>query len=663
MSVLSIVVAIILLAVNAGAAGLGVSIELADVQPRLNAPILIPATVQWDGAGLMEGRLEATLFRRDLPVGVTYSPPMFLSPGKRRTILTLPPPPGLVNGDSLDVFVRFAGKGMSTDSGVQPLGSIQLGDAKELVLCVARVDSVNRTPREFALARERSLWLESALPKLPFNWPGHVTTRQTALNTDDFPVNPAGYCAFDGVLLDGPAFARLSEKQLTALARWVRAGGNLAITPGDAGTPPLAERHLSFFRRLAAGTNYTAILNDVGRLVPQSGSAFVGTARLAPELGRFVVVAEPESGYDLDGPVWRNSVAWMWKANEKMLRDIAAFDADEAFVTRLRGSLPDDRSAWILQAAAGFLPMAPDAPRQIPFGVLGCILGGLLLVVAPGEWFVLGRLRKRRLTWIIFPLSCAGCAWFVSNLASRYVGFQDRAGSLRIVDIGEDGRIIRDVRFHQILPSTDRVWTHDVRDGLAAVVVRKSGEELDETTPERAYEEAPAESEWISQERFVLRRSLRQWTPALVRVTTFPDLEDDSGLDWTAAHAAGESVARDSIGVVKAYGNWTVALSDNLSLWNGTDQLDAFGSEQMPASDFSEMRSIGTTIARAAGVSHYALISRYSPALGGHYSDLATYSPREHSCLAAWRRSGTELVIYRRHFRKPAVTFQEYRDQ
>ncbi len=650
----SIIVLLLLLTADVGAVGLSASFETADIQPRMNGPIPIPATFQWDGPGLLEGYLEATLIRRGHSLGVVHSPPMFLSPGKRGVVLTLPPPPGIANGDSLDVSVRFVGKGNAWDFGKVPLGSIQLGGAKELILCVVR----SGPPQgEFSFERERSLALERQLPKLTAEFaamPGFVTTRHTSLTMSEFPTNPAGFCAYDAVFLDGRSFAQLNEKQLAALMRWVRAGGNLALTPGDQSTPALADRHLVFLRRLFEGSGFRASMGDGGRLIVTSARGVVATANVSPELGRMFVVAASESTVDLGGAVWRSAVNGLWKTRYERAELADLGNREWPFWRRQVSE--SSRGVWVGRAAAGFAPLAPDAPRQIPFRILGGILAVLLFAVAPGEWIILGRLRRRRLTWVVFPLTCAACAWFVSGLASRYVGFQSRSGSLRIVDVGADGRIIRDVRFEQLLPSTDFVWTHDVRDGVAVPVEPETFEGPDENWEERA----PATSQWISSEHMVLKQTLRQWTPSLVRITTFPDSEDDSGLDWRAIQAASAQAAQ-SVSGMKTLDGWSVASSEGLTHLTGADMMDRTGDFQ--SSDMSESRATATTLVRAADVTNFGLITRYSPAIGGHYSDLATYSPVEHEVVAAWRRVGSEFVIYRRHFPKAPTVFQNYRDQ
>lgn len=635
------------------AADVGMTVDAAGIQPRMNGPVPFPVTVHWDAAEVLEGRLEATVLRRNKVMSVTKSPPLFLSREKRPVLLMIPPPAGISPGDSLEVMLRFVAGTREWDGGLHRLGSIQLGDAKELVLGIVRNPL---TPPKVAAARERALALESHIGRMPIGARGHVTTRRAAMNAEELPVNAALMCAFDAVFIDGVSFAKLGEKQLTALLRWVRAGGNLALSTGDANAAALSERHLAFLRRLAEGSGFRINADAGGRLLIEKAGAACATAMLAPELGRLVVFNSAEVAQDFDGPVWRRAMFWLWNARQQWLDErVGAGELLE------EPRFADDRrELWVERAAAGFAPLAPDAPRQIPLGILAAVLVALLVIVSPGEWFVLGWLKRRRWTWVVFPMACAACTWAVSGLAKRSVGFQDRSGSLRIVDVGADGRILRDVRFEQVLPSTDRVWRHEGRDGAAVPVPRGISDDAIETT---AKDSVPT-NEWMSADRLVVTRPLQQWTPAMTRVTTFPDSLDDSGIDWSRISDAALEAERKASGVVVVDG-WSAANSASVSFWQMHDEFDQayLPGLDSPSSDSSETRAIATTMARTPDVANYALIRRHNPALGGHYSDLATAGKDAPPFTVAWRRVGTELVIYRKHSRQPVPAGEDYRDQ
>ena len=45
----------------------------------------------------------------------------------------------------------------------------------------------------------------------------------------------------------------------------------------------------------------------------------------------------------------------------------------------------------------------PEGVRMVPVSVLASILLGFVLWIGPGEYFLLGWLKLRKLTWVTFP--------------------------------------------------------------------------------------------------------------------------------------------------------------------------------------------------------------------------------------------------------------------
>lgn len=67
---------------------------------------------------------------------------------------------------------------------------------------------------------------------------------------DQMPKSPLLYNAFGGIILPPEGFAKLQPQQLTAIQRWVRAGGRIILLPyGE----PLRKEHEQFLRAVAAG--------------------------------------------------------------------------------------------------------------------------------------------------------------------------------------------------------------------------------------------------------------------------------------------------------------------------------------------------------------------------------------------------------------------------
>ncbi|MEQ1854681.1 MAG: hypothetical protein ABMA01_24195, partial [Chthoniobacteraceae bacterium] len=460
-------------------------------------------------------------------------------------------PNGVLFGDGIAARLRWLGSEGTKELGEQRIGIHGIG--ADVVLGVARTE---RRLTELDHARETSLRFESLRPALDAASWLSFTTHLAPIASSTLPVHPTGLCAYDVVMLDGPAFAATNEKQLTALARWAEAGGSVGICT-DA---KLDERHVAFLNRLGASEvpAFRFALEPNGSLTRDGAGPGIGKVPLLlrPGIGRAFVTTDAGSNPKaFERNEWRAAVAWLWKLRESEQREVARTGSwSKDFLRGNQGWRGPDEielsSIW--SAAAGFNALTPGAPRQMPLGVVALVLGALLIVAGPADWFALGWLRRRRWTWVAFPLACAGFAWWTAHLAGRYLGVEDRSGRVRIVDLSGDGRPLRELRFEMLLPARDREWIHDVRDGVAVAVPRGSSvwrpnSRAAAITPGfgsasgsltgGAGSEADGVSEWPAPAHFILRRTLQQWAPAMVRITAFPESADGAPPDWDAALA------------------------------------------------------------------------------------------------------------------------------
>ena len=89
-----------------------------------------------------------------------------------------------------------------------------------------------------------------------------------------------------------------------------------------------------------------------------------------------------------------------------------------------------------------------------------------VVLVGPGDWFVLGWLRAGRYTWLLFPALAIGCTWTTVAVARHYLGASDRVQRLEIVDLGSGGQTLRHNRFgrqfagtgHRAAKLHDTLW-------------------------------------------------------------------------------------------------------------------------------------------------------------------------------------------------------------
>jgi hypothetical protein len=518
---------LLLLCSSSRAADLTLAPLSQDLRLRAGAPIPLEVEMTNHTARLIEGRVEAVLLQRDQPASVVRSQEVFLSSGRRAVPLLLPPPSGSGPGEGLSVRLRFAGK-----DGVIELGEHRLGfvlDETEFVLAIVRTE---RRLAELDTARERSLRLESLRPQGAVF--ANCTTHAVSLPAAAMPLHAIGWCAYDAVCLDGSAFAATNERQLASLTRWIAGGGSAVIFPNTPGTERLARRHVAFLRGLGAGT---IALSDDGKLtgdVPR---------RIPHGLGRALVVAAVEgTAKAFDAKPWRADVAWLWKMRADEVERVAADGSWSKRKSRDYEAQQEEFEfdRWLHGAAMGYDVATPDKPRPLPLLLVSLLLGGLLLAAGPVDWCVLGWLRRRRWTWIAFPLLCVAATWLAAHLSSRYLGHLDRRGALRITDIGADGTVLREVRYDLLLPAKDGQWSVDARDGVV-VKTQRAYDPADfipgAIQPPSQFglsilDDGAAEGEWSAPGHFTLRRTVRQWSPVMNRTVRFPGTPDDSGIDW-----------------------------------------------------------------------------------------------------------------------------------
>ncbi len=635
------------------AGALTFSLDTNAIHLRKDAPVTFDANLIWAGPGLLEGRLEFSMQRGAHPAGMVRTAEIVMQPGKRAVPVLLPPPPATENGDGLAVRVRFVGKSGTWDFGDQKLGIYGFA-SNELVFCVPRTD---RRITELDTARERSLHLDTLRPKLDAKSYLSFTILTSGVRVENLPAHPTGWCAYDAVYLDGPAFAALGEKQLTGLRRWIEGGGSAWVCADV----PAQERHTDFLNALcdSHGTKKRYTPGDGGRITAPGREPLV----LSPGLGVAVIVTHTAVEKEFSEKPWRTAVAALWKLPPEQVREVAAEGvwsdnwAQQQIQRRYFNNELALHSLWT--TTAGMDSLRPDAPKTVPLAIVGTALVVLLLGVGPGDFFLLGWLRRRRWTWLLFPACCALCAWWIGRAAERSIGSDDRRGTLRFVDVSRDGRVLRELRYEFLLPARDRQWEVRVEDGLAVSVPRTNIE--DYIQPQRGFVQYPAGRissskdsgdavfEWESASRGRIQRSLRQWTPALMRVTTFPvGAKDDSGAQWDSLEASNLKVRLgENKGVF--VNDEPVASQGGLQYW-----FSAKGGSVLPQAlrvmDFDDAED---TDEMNAHVQLKARLGRAPGATGDLQRSIVNDNTRNEPFSLAWRKEGNVTTIYRRFAAPP----------
>jgi hypothetical protein len=462
-------------------------------QARVGAPEWVEVEFTSRGTGLHEGVLEMAQRVEGEPVYSYRTRELALAAGTQRFRFLLPA--GASQTAARSWKLRFIESARTVELG-EFSSTPRLSLGRTLVLGIVRSGVASETPSWQALRVERFTPPEQQSVRYL-----NSSTTPLFLDPEDLPVEPAGYCAFDALLLDGDALSRTREKARAALARWVHAGGSLAIIAPTG----LEETHLAFLNQLGAPDPEWRPLT----------TPFTGVLIARANFGRLLVTAgHPPEELPAE---WRQAVGFLWKLRGAPLRSLASGSTwQENTITQ------DERTAAGFDSVPSMLVqmLVPHRFRPLPVEALWMIALTFIAVVGPLDWWLLGTLRRRRWTWISFPCAALAFTLFTVALARGFLGNTTGRGDLVITDLGTDGRVVRETRIDLTVPVSEGEISAEIKDSLAGPIP------VSLTSAPRYHGQFPS--------RFRLTLNGRQWTPVLWRTTTFEPGEDTSGVAWHA---------------------------------------------------------------------------------------------------------------------------------
>lgn len=400
---------------------------------RSASPVPLRLEITNPTARPVEGRLESTVTLLEKPVLRHLSQPLVLVPGTQILSHMLPVIEG-EPGSAREVTVRLL-----TSEAAFPLGTFPLRLRTERQMLVAQVsgDPAVKTPLFFPAQLPPSSHIFETLygsgGRSPFNF------SSLWLGPDDLPTQPLALCAYDFVVLHPSALAGLRPRQCEALAQWVDSGGRLVLfvspQPG-APSPARMDTLLPFLQRLAIdqpAAKWT-------ELPPGQVAEITEVPRLfSAGCGRVALFASPAAAESV-GPAGLEFLA-------------GASDAHGLYRSRSTADLTDVEKARRLQPSTARI--LSNTARPLAISTIVWAMLAFVALAAVGDYLLLGWLRQRKYTWVLFPVLAAGATATMLVVAHRHMDSLEQRGVFRIVDLGLDGRVLREIRYTAIVaPST-----------------------------------------------------------------------------------------------------------------------------------------------------------------------------------------------------------------
>jgi hypothetical protein len=657
---------------------------------RTSGPLAVEVELDWRGTGVIEGALRIEI-SDGAEVRCMYErPDIFLASGKSPPIrLLLPSPgPGDYNSQLKAQMTFYSEKGVFR----VPSCQVFVPQMSERGLVVAFSEPRGR-PGVEALALHKLLKLERFLPARDAGEGGApsrgvrrpLVTTPAYLAPDVMPSVPAACCAFDMIVLAGEGFSLMRKKQLEAVLIWVRAGGSVLVLP----TGGMKAHHARFLNELAGADADSPdyALTPAGRVEGEAGFG-----RFHAGLGRAVVgLGVPKDDVTPESPAWRRTAAFLWKVRRAHVSSIAR----KGVWADVEEEKAPDGSAMYYQDMQyqqqgggprfGRVPVSvgstlsgklfPERIKVIPLWVIVLILALFVAVIGPVDYFVLGLLKRRKLTWVTFPAAAIGFALFTMLLAEIYMGSSDHRNSVTVVDLGKGGRILRTSRYEVIVAGRNRKSVTEVAGGFFAPVepsaLAGGYDEYGRYGGYGGYSSRAGRSvpiyEGLVPTRFTATQHINQWEPRMNRFLYIgpeaPSPERRGGgrsprvkLDWDAVGPElwDGPVKRNGLPEARAavIESDPTRMTEIVAYRGGEVRTDRGSYCGLQAKTLQEL-----CVRPRKGF--FTVVSQVSPTGGGDFEDSAVLDPTdpEQWLLAVVVRDGQSFTVYRRLFHKGADAF------
>ncbi|MAT14206.1 MAG: hypothetical protein CMJ46_02940 [Planctomyces sp.] len=461
--------------------------------------------------------------------------------------------------------------------------------------CVPRFDSFDVRGTEFRRwSRELEEWL-SFKSLLTYTGDEQFVFQARAPRTlySEFevallPEQPIEYTTFDILVMSDQIAGEINDRQFHAIRQWVRAGGNLLVVLPAEVDATLVERlnQLAIFE--SESEQFYA--NVDGKLIRGEEDQPLDTLPILRqhELGRVAMIQsalidKPEE-HEADR---LETYLFLWRIREQIASQLWDLGVYQIPITRGQYSdyiqsrynrqsyqdpsvytLPAEEQSrspeeqlrnellrqaelsdgyadsnpeiWLSDGTAlSFL--LPDGFQVVPTFVIMGILIAYLLAVGPGDYLLLGQLRKRKWTWLTFPLITLVFTWFTMNRINAYMKVDNPERKLVVTDIGANGEVLRRSTFSCIVSAQPNLEQTVYNQELVGPGMTSDSMLLDptmvryaRTTTQR--EVIPPTYSGSLNGEYELSQPLRKWSPQTYIGFAIPSPEESTDTELWQHH-------------------------------------------------------------------------------------------------------------------------------
>ena len=629
---------------------------------RSGAPIPMNWTLEWAGAGLLEGRLHLVLKDGNAQYGEFFSHDMVITSGQQRFSMLLPPINDLDMFTTLDIHTEFLTKDKTYDLDIL---ARRVPGNQDRSFSVCACTPFTTTPGSWFTRLVQHLHV---IAISPLEVRQQLSSLPTFVIPDEMPNDPITYCGFDLVVLSGDGFAAMGQKKLSVLHDWINAGGSVCIIP----TGILSPYHATLLNELCRAND------DVPPFLLDSAGKLMGTADWAaqPEVRMFrkglgrvaIILGQPDENHD-----WNDAAAFLWKLRRDQTINLKA---KGAWVAPQQPEIADysDYSQIVgsgfhvqpLQSVSSLIEhLLPEGVQVVPLSLIALMLIVYVAVIGPGDYLLLGMLNQRKLTWIFFPTVTVAFTVFTVWLSHVYMASAGTRKAAVFLDVIEGGKIARRNRIELMFPASHQVFKTDVRRELfTSLNHRRFGETDYDYIPN--YETRQLVETGVYTGRvptlYTVVQEVPQWTPQMNRILSIAPEDETTKFPWDQFQRQRPNTlnrAELTKQVQQAFGAaasaYVIDSSRKVDVVTGSPVLHApsyswHGSQYASPGNSRQTTTFLLDVCARNPIGMFSVISQLSPNGGNNFEDLSlldTTDPQQWMLVISVPK-GDDILIYRR---------------
>jgi Ca-activated chloride channel homolog len=510
---------------------------------RSGSPTDVAWQIDWSGTTLVEGTLEMQVVCDDKVLSTSVLEDVVLTTGEQTFRMGSPTAGSAGQWNPVEANLRLIGKDRTWDLGRHLLPS-ETGQYRLTIgICGADRDLPDPFSEDLAdsLALER--FSKGLANEFFANHRRRLFTTLAYRDRDDIPEDPLRLTQYDILVLSDPCLPKLAARQFEAIEAWLQAGGSLCVVVSN----KIPAAAVDFLNRLGEGDDRMPTFSSQG-LAPAVESGSVGTSMWMRDVGwgRVAILdREGLNGLAASWPKHTELVSFLWRLRKDIQTaienrewereaEVANVDQDfgEADTAPAKSRLLAIEHSGIESYATSQLAakLLPSDVRLLPPSYLTWIAMGYILLIGPVDFLVLGMLRRRRWTWITFPVATIATALFVIWLAHQYMSGHEKGHALILRDLDAAGRVVMENRIELQFAGRAAYATRNVTSGIFTPLSDQwlegmygwgMGPGLNRRSTTQDLRIA---GRYPSQYR--IRQWLEQWTPVLSRELTIRPQRD-----------------------------------------------------------------------------------------------------------------------------------------